>query len=349
MRQRYTASLAKRRCDKFQNRPAGGTNGSGTANQYTAIQTLVWQDNIQRGPRGMYDKGWQGVAHPPISTLSMTEPPSLIFDRALLRQRQTRRQQPFFLSGMIADNLAERLQDIARGFETGCAIGLADQATVFTNTQKISHLYHTENHWHPAAQLIMDDEYVPLREVAFDIILSALNLAQVNDVPGALLQLGRALKPDSLFLGALLGGETLQELRHCLAQAEDEITGGVSPRVAPMIDVPSAAGLLQRAGFALPVADHDIVTVEYPDMFALLRDLRGAGLSSALLARRKNFTPRAVFLRAAEIYMQMFASPTGITATFNIIYLAGWRPAASQQQPLTRGSAQFKLADALSA
>jgi SAM-dependent methyltransferase len=173
-------------------------------------------------------------------------------------------------------------------------------------------------------------------------------LQYVNDLPGALLQIRRALKPDGLFLAALLGGETLTELRQSFAAAESEIEGGASPRVAPFADLRDLGGLLQRAGFALPVTDVDRLTVRYDSVFALLRDLRRMGAANSLVARRRKPLRRATLRRMAEIYAQQFAHHDGrIRATFDIVWLSGWAPHPDQQQPLKPGSAKARLADAL--
>ncbi len=183
---------------------------------------------------------------------------------------------------------------------------------------------------------------------SFDLIVSALSLHLVNDLPGALIQLRRALKPDGLFLGAVLGGSSLQELREALAIAETEIAGGVSPRVAPFADIRDMGALLQRAGFALPVTDSEVLTVRYDNLFALMKDLRAMGAANTLFERARKPTSRRLFLRAAEIYAERFADADGrIRATFEIIFLSGWAPHESQQKPLRPGSAQVRLADVL--
>jgi hypothetical protein len=175
-----------------------------------------------------------------------------------------------------------------------------------------------------------------------------LSLHFANDLPGALIQTRRALKPDGLFLGTMLGGATLEELRTSFAQAETEIEGGLSPRVSPMADLRDLGGLLQRAGFALPVADSDTVTATYATPLALMRDLRAMGATNVLTARRKSPLRRATLARAIEIYQENFAAPGGrIRATFEIIHLSGWSPHDSQQKPLRPGSAKSRLADAL--
>ncbi|WP_289052511.1 methyltransferase domain-containing protein, partial [uncultured Methylobacterium sp.] len=182
---------------------------------------------------------------------------------------------------------------------------------------------------------------------SFDLAVSLLALQHANDLPGALVQIRRALRPDGLFVGCLLGGRTLTELRQVLTQAESEVEGGASPRVAPFAEVRDVGGLLQRAGFALPVADVETVTVRYGDPFGLMRDLRAMGLTNALRERRGGLR-RETLMRAAALYAERFADPDGrLRATFEMIWLSGWVPHESQQKPLRPGSAQARLADAL--
>ncbi|MEO9789999.1 MAG: methyltransferase domain-containing protein, partial [Aurantimonas coralicida] len=196
--------------------------------------------------------------------------------------------------------------------------------------------------------VVGDEEMLPLAAESVDLIVSTLSLHLTNDTPGALVQLRRALKPDGLFLCALLGGGTLNELRASLFAAEAELLGGVSPRVAPFADVRDAGGLLQRAGFALPVTDQDRLTVRYDSLFELMADLRAMGMANMLVERSRRPASRRLFLRAAEIYAERFSDPDGrIRATFDVIYLSGWRPHESQQKPLKPGSARASLADAL--
>ena len=191
---------------------------------------------------------------------------------------------------------------------------------------------------------------LPFAPASFDAVVSALSLHWVNDLPGALVQARQCLKPDGLFLGAMLGGETLHELRAVLTEAESDVLGGAGPRVSPFAELQDAAGLMQRAGFALPVVDSDLLTVTYENAFLLMRELRGMGEGNAVAARRKSATPKSVFLRAAEIYQQRHSTPDGrIAASFQILYLTGWAPHASQQKPLRPGSAAHRLADALEA
>jgi SAM-dependent methyltransferase len=187
-----------------------------------------------------------------------------------------------------------------------------------------------------------------LPEEAFDLITSGLALQHANDLPGALIQLRRALRPDGLFIGCLAGGATLTELRQSLAEAESEITGGVSPRVFPFADVRDMGSLLQRAGFALPVTDSETITVRYSNSFSLIADLRSMGATNVLTERSRRFTSRKLFLKAADVYQRRFSDPDGkIRATFEIIWLTGWAPHESQQKPLKPGSAKQRLADAL--
>ena len=189
---------------------------------------------------------------------------------------------------------------------------------------------------------------MPFRDASLDLVVSALALQFVNDLPGALVQIRRALKPDGLFLAALLGGETLTELRQAFAAAESDVEGGISPRVAPFADLRELGALLQRAGFALPVTDTDRLVVRYDTVFDLMHDLRRMGATNALLDRRRTPLKRATLMRMAEIYAQRFADADGrVRATFEIVWLSGWAPHPRQQQPLKPGSASTRLADAL--
>jgi SAM-dependent methyltransferase len=196
--------------------------------------------------------------------------------------------------------------------------------------------------------LAADEEALPFAPASFDLALSALGLHWVNDLPGALLQLRGCLKPDGLFLGAMLGGDSLHELRVALMEAETEVAGGLSPRVSPFAEVRDCGGLLQRAGFALPVVDSDTITVTYADPLALMRELRGMGEANANRERLRGGTRAGVFARAAERYAERYAGPDGrIPLTFQVLYLTAWAPHESQPQPLRPGSARTRLADAL--
>jgi len=193
-----------------------------------------------------------------------------------------------------------------------------------------------------------DEELLPFSDASIDLVVSALSLQFVNDLPGTLVQIRRALKPDGLFLAALLGGDTLTELRQALTEAEADVSGGASPRIAPFADVRTLGMLMQRAGFAMPVTDVDRVTVRYETPAALLEDLRRMGATNTLVARRRVPLRRATLLRMTEIYGRRFRDPDGrVRATFDVVWLSGWAPHPDQQKPLKPGSAVVRLADAL--
>lgn len=258
-----------------------------------------------------------------------------------------------FLLRETAERLADRLDDVKRSFsvalDLGCHAGelaaaLGGRVPTLVQADACGALVRRAS----GLRLAADEEFQPFAEGAFDLVVSALSLHWVNDLPGALLQARRALRPDGLFLAAMLGGETLRELRQCLIEAEAALTGGASPRISPMIDLRDAAGLLQRAGFALPVADLDELTLTYVDPFALMRELRGLGETNALRLRPKGFTRRAVLFEAARLYVERFGAPNGrIPATFHVVWLAGWAPHESQPKPLPRGSGRTPLGEAL--
>ena len=196
--------------------------------------------------------------------------------------------------------------------------------------------------------VVTDDERLPFREASLDLVVSGLALQFVNDLPGALVQIRRALKPDGLFLAALAGGDTLTELRQAFAIAEAEVEGGVSPRVAPFADVRAMGALLQRAGFALPVVDIDRVVARYDSPLRLMHDLRRMGATNVMAERRRGVLRRQTLARLMDVYAERFADPDGrLRASFDIIWLSGWAPHESQQQPLRPGSARMRLADAL--
>jgi NADH dehydrogenase [ubiquinone] 1 alpha subcomplex assembly factor 5 len=200
----------------------------------------------------------------------------------------------------------------------------------------------------PLPSVVCDEELLPFRDESLSLVVSGLALHRVNDLPGTLVQIRRALRPDGLFMGAALGSRSLRELRHALIEAEAEMHGGASPRVAPFADVRDYGGLLQRAGFALPVTDAELLDVTYPSPRALMREIRALGGGNVMAARRKEPLPRGTLERAEEIYLSRYATKEGrIAASFEIVYLMGWAPHASQQKPLAPGSATTRLADAL--
>jgi SAM-dependent methyltransferase len=280
----------------------------------------------------------------------------LIFDRALLRQRRRRAMAlgpATFLLDRAAEDLADRLAAVLRRFELAVDLGTPGDAVRLAlarlgSVGKIIAADVLPGPAHAETLVAADEEALPFGDATLDLVVSALALQFVNDLPGVLVQIRRALKPDGLFLAALAGGETLHELRFSFAAAESEIEGGISPRVAPFADLRDLGALLQRAGFALPVTDVDRVTVRYDSVFDLMHDLRRMGATNVLLARRRTPLRRATLLRMAEIYAQRFSDPDGrVRATFEIVWLSGWAPHPDQQQPLQPGSAKARLADAL--
>lgn len=282
----------------------------------------------------------------------------LLFDRGLQRRRLARAlragDDAFFLVRRCADDLSDRLAAVLRRFPVAVDIGTptADVADALVGQDRIDGLLRlaptAERPATAAPTVVADPERLPLAESSIDLAVSALALQGVNDLPGALVQIRRALRPDGLFLGCLLGGSSFTELRQCFARAESEVEGGVSPRVAPFADVRDMGALLQRAGFALPVTDTETLTVRYADPFALMADLRAAGAANSLVERRRTALRRATLMRAAALYAEGFADPDGrIRATVEIVWVLGWAPHESQQKPLRPGSAKARLADAL--
>ncbi|MGN6285049.1 MAG: methyltransferase domain-containing protein [Afipia sp.] len=266
-----------------------------------------------------------------------------LFDRALLRMRQDRARRAgaeTFLLDRVAADLAERLQAVKRQFAHGVDLG--------TPGDQVRHGLAGQADLKGVALPDDDRDALPLAAGAADLVVSALALHAVNDLPGVLAQIRRALKPDGLLLAAMAGGDTLTELRQAFAAAETEIEGGLSPRVAPFADLRDAGALLQRAGFALPVTDVDRMTVRYDNAFALMQDLRRMGATNVMVERRRAPLRRATLVRMAEIYAERFADPDGrIRATFDIVWLSGWAPHESQQKPLKPGSAKMSLEQAV--
>lgn len=267
-----------------------------------------------------------------------------LFDRALLLRRQSRARHlgpAGFLLDRVAEDMQERLHAVLREFKTAADIGTAGE-------QLRNVLAGRVDQFTRIALPVIESEPLPLAPETLDLAVSALALQFVNDLPGVLAQIRRALKPDGLLLAAMIGGDTLTELRQSFAAAEAECEGGVSPRVAPSADLREIGALLQRVGFALPVTDVDRVVVRYDSAFALMADLRSMGATNILVERRRTPTRRATLLRMAQIYGERFADADGrIRATFDVIFLSGWAPHASQQQPLKPGSAKASLAEAV--
>jgi SAM-dependent methyltransferase len=268
----------------------------------------------------------------------------ILFDRALLRARQDRalRIEPAtFLFDRVAEDMDERLHAVLREF--------ADVADVWSPGEVLRQPL--RDRFKSIVQIRPDpsgQENLALQPESLDLVISALALQFVNDLPGVLAQISRALRPDGLLLAAMIGGDTLSELRQSFAAAEAECEGGVSPRVAPFADLRDVGALLQRAGFALPVTDVDRVVVRYDSAFALMQDLRRMGATNVLVERRRTPSRRATLLRMAQIYGERFADADGrIRATFDVIWLSGWAPHESQQKPLRPGSAKVGLAEAV--
>lgn len=287
----------------------------------------------------------------------MTGLAPLVFDRALARRRLARAQRAgyagFLLDHAVAD-LAERLEPVTRSFSLGLDLGTPGPVatTMLLASGRVERMVRLaplpEGAKARFTSVQGDEEALPFGLEGFDLVVSCLALQGANDLPGALIQARRALKPDGLFMACLLGGATLTELRQSFAAAESEVEGGLSPRVAPFADVRDLGALLQRAGFALPVVDIDTVTARYATPFGLMADLRAMGLTNNLTDRRRTPLRRATLLRMAALYAERFADADGrVRATFDFAWLSGWAPHDSQQKPLRPGSAKVRLADAL--
>ena len=278
-----------------------------------------------------------------------------VFDRRAVRLHRDRAAARFqehdFLKREVADRLVERLADITRSFprvlDLGCHDGTLGRLLRGVETLVQCDLSPAMLVRADGLRLAADEERLPFAPDSFDAVLSVLSLHWVNDLPGALIQIRECLKPDGLFLAALLGHGTLMELRQAWSEAELEREGGVSPRVSPFAELRDAAGLLQRAGFALPVADAETVRVTYGDPFRLMAELRGMGESNAVAERRKRPTRRATLMAAVEAYARAAQADGRLPASFEVIWLTAWKPHASQPKPLRPGSAAARLADAL--
>jgi NADH dehydrogenase [ubiquinone] 1 alpha subcomplex assembly factor 5 len=286
--------------------------------------------------------------------------PMTVFDRALVRRRRDRAAPRFadhaFLVEEVADRLVDRLHDVRRGFsvalDLGCHAGEMGRRLLGAGkgieTVVSADLSPAMVRQAPGLRVAADEEFLPFAPASLDLAVSVLSLHWVNDLPGALIQLRRALRPDGLFVGAMLGGETLFELRRCLMETEMDLKGGVSPRISPFAELRDAGGLLQRAGFALPVVNSDEITVTYENAYRLMAELRGMGETNSGLNRPRGPAPRALFVEAARRYAELHADADGrIEATFQVVWMLGWAPHESQQQPLRPGAARSRLSDAL--
>ena len=281
-----------------------------------------------------------------------------IFDRALHTSRRARAAPGFgehsFLKLLAAEDIAFRLSAINRRFDRVLDLGAHDGLLTRTlqsdpiMRDRLGHVVRSDLSAAFAPDVVADEEALPFAEASFDLVVSALSLHWVNDLPGALIQIRRVLKPDGLFIGAVLGGRTLVELRQSLLSAEEEIRGGAANRISPYLDVIDGAGLLQRTGFAMPVADNDARTVRYAHPLRLLAELRGMGETAAFTDRSAPPLTRAILMRAMEIYVQRFSDPDGrVRATFEFVTLSGWAPSPDQPKAKRPGSATVRLADAL--
>jgi SAM-dependent methyltransferase len=277
--------------------------------------------------------------------------PPLIFDHGLADARRRRALRmgvdgADFLYRAVAEDMADRLAAVKRRFTLGVEIG--SPLPILAPTGQVDRIVRLDRIAETRPEVVGDAEFLPFKSGCLDLAVSVLTLHAANDLPGALAQMRRALRPDGLFLAAFFGGDTLVELREAFAAAEAEVTSGASPRVAPFTDVRTAGALMQRAGFALPVADLDRHTVRYASALHLMRDLRAMGLTNVLHERDHRPLRRAVLARAVTVYGERFADSDGrVRATFEVISLSGWAPHESQQQPLRPGSARMRLADAL--
>jgi SAM-dependent methyltransferase len=289
-----------------------------------------------------------------------------LFDRSLLRDRRNRFAGTIhkydFLVQRAFDDICDRIETVTRRFEKALILGGGPGLIPALNSRdarsKIDWLVQSDLSPRITSKLkatspniaclSLDEERLPIKDESLDLVIAPLGLHWTNDLPGALVQINHALKPDAFFAGAVLGGSTLTELRQSLLAAETEIYDGAHSRISPFAGTFDMASLLQRAGFALPVADIDRVTVRYDNAFALMADLRGMAETSVLFDRPRTPTRRALFVRMAEIYAKRFSDPDGrIRATFDIIHIAGWSPHPDQPKPMKPGSATTRLSDAL--
>ncbi len=282
-----------------------------------------------------------------------------LFDRSLLRRRRARFAHEIeareFLIAHVAREIAERVEIMLRTFPLGLDLGAFHGllGRTVAALPSVGEMIYAESalafaELCPRPALVCDEDLLPFRDASFNLIVSGLALHRVNDLPGSLIQIRRALAPDGLFMAAALGARALSELREALIEAEGEMEGGASPRVSPFGDVRAYGALLQRAGFALPVADAEILKVVYPSPREVMREVRALGGGNVLMARKREPLPRRTLERAEQIYRARHGTPDGkVTATFEFVFMSGWAPHASQQKPLKPGSAAQRLADAL--
>lgn len=300
-----------------------------------------------------------------MNAINAKSQPTVLFDRQRLRRNRERARDNFaqhnVLFEEVSSQLIERLEGINRPFQRVLDLSSRSFSVAKTLAKQNPSRFIVHGHSTDDVNKLMlnhvcvaDEEWLPFRDASFDLIINNLSLHWANDLPGALIQIRRALKPDGFFIAALFGGETLRELRECLYEAEMQLRGGVSQHISPFADIQDCGGLLQRAGFNLPVVDKERFTLTYRDTFQLMRELRGMGEGNILTTRDKRFMPSALFVEADRIYKSRFAgAPENpatngkITATFDVLFIAGWAPHDNQQKPLKPGEAQTRLAQAL--
>lgn len=280
-----------------------------------------------------------------------------VFNRQVIHMHRKRAAPRFgehdFLFREIAGRLLERLDDVTRSFPLALDLGargnlIGDMLGKRGGVETLVRCAPISAETNPPT-VCADEELLPFADHAFDLLLSNLSLHWVNDLPGALAQVRRCLKPDGLMIATMFGGGTLGELRAVLNEAEIAVEGGLSPRISPFADIRDMGGLLQRAGFALPVVDTETITVSYSDPLKLLKDLRGMGETNSVTERRRSFTRRETLAQAMDLYRERFGDDTGrIPATFQVLYLSGWAPATTQQQPMKPGSGERSLTDEFS-
>ena len=285
----------------------------------------------------------------------------IIFERDLIAKRRMRAKTNFpkhdFLFRWSKEQLSERLLDVTRNFPDVLQLGSRGSFVRREQLKLGENIITCDLCPVPVGDVTLPDDYtyvqsseefLPIAPQSMDLVVSNLNLHSVNDLPGALLQIRKALKDDGLFLASMLGGETLYELREAMAVTEMDMFGSPTPRVFPFADKPQMGGLLTRCGFALPVIDSDIITVTYDNIFKLMEDVRGMGESNSIVKRSKQTPGKEFFMRLAEYYQDRYSDEDGrIKASFEVIFLLGWAPDESQQKPLAPGSAKNSLAEAL--
>lgn len=273
-----------------------------------------------------------------------------VFDRNLVRQKRNRSAPHLKDHGFLVDwstaQITNRLSDVKRQYPLALQIGCRTDK-LNKDTFGIETLIKLDIAENLSPDIQADEELLPFRDNSFDLVISPLNLHSTNDLPGTLLQINRILKPDGLFIAAMLGGETLYEARDIMQNAEMALSGGTSPRIAPFADMQQMGALMQRAGFNLPVIDSEKVIVTYNHPFKLFKDLRFMGEANTLLMRKKNLSSRKFFQEVSERYFEKYSEDGKIKATFEVIFLIGWAPHESQQKPLKPGSAQNRLSKAL--